>query len=220
MTLAAPLETQDANTCAIRMIENLTHLKSSNAIIVSLPNCGIKVGYSLAGLLDLPFEVVPCKSILHPADRNKRIGSISADEVIIHDECHDIPRDYIYHQIVLGQNALKAQRTFYCGDQSLPKFGAKVIVIVADVLTHADSMLALLRMMKNQKPSKIIVGAAVATPEAIADLSAYADDFEVLALESLQKAESIKRSNSKSGDGEIRKLLTKNASKKNNLQFA
>lgn len=167
MTISQSFTIQNRKHAGLLLAEKLRRFKGPQTIVIGASHEGALIGYHLASVLHLPFDVIPCKKINHPADTNRSIGSISVNEVIIHEDAHDIPREYIYRQIVMNQNALKAQSAIYKSDQAQWGVNNKTVIIVSDVLTSADAVLASLRSIKKQKPEEIIVAVPAATPEVI-----------------------------------------------------
>src|SRR5688572_6598905 len=183
MTITQPFTVQNREHAGSLLAEKLRCFKDSKTIVIGVSHGGALIGYHVASVLHLPFDVVPCKKIDHPADTRESIGSISLNEVIIHEDGHDIPREYIRRQIILSQNVLKAQLAFYKPNQVQKNTRNKTVIIVGDVSTNADDVLAAVRGMKKQKPVKIIVALPAATPEVINRLLRDADEVVVLDAE-------------------------------------
>ena len=208
MTISQSLTVHNREHAGFLLAEKLRRFKDSQTIVIGVSHGGALIGYHLARILHAPFDVVPCKKINHPASTEKTIGSISMNEVIIHEDAHDIPREYIYRQIVMNQNALKAQQAIYKSNHAQRSVENKTVIIVSDVLNSADAVLASLRGIKKQKPKKIIVAAPAATAEVISGLLRDADDVEVLRVENLRQ-ENFYREYSLINDDEVRELIIK-----------
>jgi putative phosphoribosyl transferase len=190
------------------LAEKLINFKNSDAIVVGVPYGGAMVGYHLAEKLNLAFDVVGCKIISHPADTRKTIGSISSDQVVIHDEAYDIPRDYIYHQIVCSQNALKEQQAFYHnGKHDVLVVKNAAVILTGDMVKSADALIASVRTLRSQNPKKIILAASLVTPEALRQLSIEVDEIVSLAIEEDVQPGGIYEENSALRDEDIRGLL-------------
>jgi predicted phosphoribosyltransferase len=158
------------------LVEKLFAYKNSNAVIIAIPRGGVPIGYHVAARLNLPLDVIPCKKMKHPANTNQSIGSVSVDEAIIHENARNVPQDYIYHQIIMLQHSLKAKSKFYKNGVHSPSLRGKTVIVVDDLLKSGDSMLACLKSIKKQKPSKIVVAVPAATTEAAQRLKKEADE--------------------------------------------
>lgn len=147
-----------------------------NVVVVAILAGGVPVGFQLAALLNLPFDVIPCKKIDHPAKRGKSIGSVTLNEISIHDDM-DIPGDYTHHQVRQIQNELIARYKLYMHDRKPIALKGKTVILVDDRLKTGDTMLACLRSIKKQKAAKIIVAVPVTTLSASHQIIAEVDDF-------------------------------------------
>lgn len=203
----APFVTNNRKQAGTLLANKFLHLKDEDTVVIAVPYGGAVVGYHLASALSLPFEVLPCERIDDPGDRRRSIGSISPDDVIIHDDGHDIPRDYLYRQIMINQNALKLKKLFYNGLRPPSKIAGATVILVGDVVGDADSLLACLRTVRNQKASKIIVAATVVTPEAFAQLSACSDEVVLLRIESDVRIENVYEEQSCVKDEDVKELV-------------
>lgn len=195
---------------ALLLADKLMHFRNSGAIIMGVPYGGAVVGYHLAEKLKLHFGVIGCKSIPHPADQRKTIGSINRDQVVIHDEAYDIPRDYIYHQIVSYQNTLKAQHAFYYSSNTdaITVTNADVIM-VADTVRCADSLIASIRTLRGQRSNKITLAASMITPDAVIHLASEVDEIVSLSIEEDVPPGGFYEQNSIVRDEDVRAMVLK-----------
>ena len=171
---------QDSEQAAWLLSEKLMVYKNSNAVVGAIPCGGVPIGYHLATILQLPFEIIPCKKIRHPGLHNESIGSVSMDDAVIHEGQNRIPQDYIYHQIILLQRSLQSKYKFYKGNKKSVNLKNKDVILVDDLLQTSDSMLAGLKSIKNQEPSKIIVAVSLATQNALLQIEGQADETVIL----------------------------------------
>lgn len=162
---------------------NLRTFKDSQAVVVGIPRGGALVAAALSEELKLPFDVMPCRKIKHPADGTKSIGSVSAREVLLNPLVHDLPQDYIGHQVVMIRNSVQADDRFYHNEVPPLSVDGKTVILVDECLWTSNSMMACLVSIKKQKPQKVIVAVSVATPEAISAIGRLADDVIVLHIE-------------------------------------
>lgn len=183
MILNQPFTIHDRKQAALLLAQKMIRNRNSDALIFGVPYGGAVVGYHLAKKLNLGFDVLACRPIPHPADQRRTIGSVSVDQVV-HDEGYDIPRGYIYHQIMRSQNILDAQQAFY--QSARPAEVAvrnKEVIVAGDIVKSADSLLAVIRALRKRKPNKIIVAASAMSPEAMVRLSAEVDEIVCLFTE-------------------------------------
>ncbi len=176
---------QDRAQAGKLLSNKLSNYKNGNAVVVGIPHGGVCVAYSVAEALSLPMEILPCRGIKHPADHKKVIGSVSVNEVLIHDVPQNIPQDYIYHQIELIRSALRYEHHQYYGSSYPSSFLYKTVIVVDDVLHSSDSILACVRGIRKQRPLKIVVAVPVVAAEAARTVQAEVDEFIFLQMESV-----------------------------------
>ncbi len=174
---------QDRQEAGHLLSKALTAFKNSNAVVVGIPHGGVCVASVIATQLSLPLEAMPCRKIKHPAKNNQYIGSVSEDEVYIHDCSRTIPQDYIHHQIVLARNIIIHETEMFNGGRQRADVRSRPVILVDDVLIFSDTMMACLRSLRKQNPLKIVVAVAVASAEAAHMVSLQADEVQYLRLE-------------------------------------
>lgn len=173
----------DRTTAAQGLAEQLLAYRNTDAVLVSIPCGGVPIGYHLAFQLNLPLEIIPCKKIKHPAHQHKTIGSVSLDEVDVHEECRDLPQDYISHQVALLRYSMDISNKFiHRGVKALPLNG-KTVIVVDDILLSGDTMISCLRSIKKQKPERIVVAVPFATPQALEKIGPLVDQLIYLQKE-------------------------------------
>ncbi|SKC83465.1 phosphoribosyltransferase family protein [Ohtaekwangia koreensis] len=155
-----------------------------DSVVVGIPHGGVEVASAIAEVLHIPLDVMPCRTIPHPADSRRSIGSISGDEVYIHDCSHTIPQDYISHQIATFRWEMMCENRQYHRTTGKPiSLKHRQVILVNDELVCSDSMITCLRSIRNQNPSKIIVAVPVISVEAADVIGAEADEVIFLKKE-------------------------------------
>jgi predicted phosphoribosyltransferase len=178
-----------------------------DVIVVAILAGGVPVGYHLSALLNIPFDIIPCKKVNHPAKQGKTIGSVTLNEINIHDDM-DIPGDYTLHQVRQIQNELIARYKLYMQDRKPIALKGKTVILVDDRLKTGDTMLACLRSIKKQKPAKIIVAVPVTTLAASHQIIAEVDDFIcVVKTFDFQHTDNFYENLSRVSDGEVKNFL-------------
>jgi predicted phosphoribosyltransferase len=205
----SPIEKFKDRTDAARLLFNkLTEYKSNkDVIVIAILAGGVPVGYHLADMLNVPFDIIPCKKICHPSRHGHTIGSVSLSEISIHDN-QDIPGDYVHHQVRQIRNDLKGRYKIYMGDKKPADLKGKTVILVDDRLKTGDTMLASIRSIKKQKPSKIIAVVPVTTVRASHQIMAEVDDFVcVIKTHDLDNTDDFYESLPRVSDDEAKKFL-------------
>ncbi len=175
---------QNRKHAAFLLGERLMEYENTDAVVIAVPGGGIHIGAYLSTLLKLPLDVIPCKKIKHPADSNRTIGAVSIESVVIREEeGHNIPQDYIYHQIQLLKHVIQAQQKTYTAGRLQACLKNKIVILVDDMLKTGDTMLASLKSIRRHHPKKIVVAVPNVTPEATKAIAAEIDEIIYLTIE-------------------------------------
>jgi len=165
--------------------KKLSAFKRSNAVVVGIPHGGVCVAAVIAEELILPLEIMACRKIKNPANSDENIGSVSEDDVFLHDCSRTIPQEYLRHRILQLQRSILVEKGSYYGIRKPLSFRYRPVILVDDLLISSDSMIACLRSIRKQSPLKIVVAVALASAEAARSISAVADDIEFIKIEPL-----------------------------------
>jgi putative phosphoribosyl transferase len=154
----------------------LQQYKGTDAVVMGIATGGVIVAARTAELLNLPLNVFPCRQIADPVDKNRSIGSVSLDEVVVQGNCHDIPQDYISHQIALLRASLHSEwQKYYSNNPQVP-LRYKTVIVVDDIVRSGNSMVACLKSIMKQTPLKIIVAIPIVSAEAARKIGEIADE--------------------------------------------
>ncbi len=162
--------------------ERLSEFRDRDAVLMAIPRGGVITGAELSATLGLPLEIIPCRRIANPADSDKSIGSVSSEQAIIHQADHDIPQNYIQHQICMLQSAIKNERRFYYGDSQPAPLTDRTVIVVDDFIISGDTMVACLNAIRAQNPREIIIATPVMTTDAAIELASVVDDIIYIEL--------------------------------------
>lgn len=169
---------------AARMLAMLLEpYRDTNAVVMAVPRGGVPVGIFTARYLNLPLEILACRRITHPGDRRRSIGSISLQEVIIHDKERDIPQEYIQYTINRLRAGLRHKAKLYRDNGDATDLEGKTVIVVDDWLTTGDTILAGLRDIRKQRPAQVIVATPIITIQAHKAVFREADDVIFLVLD-------------------------------------
>jgi predicted phosphoribosyltransferase len=134
----------------------------------------------MANSLGLQFDIIPSKRIKDPTHSHQSIGSVCINGLDLVSVSHDVPQDYIYHQVTMLKFNLRSQNQYYRGSVEAISLKDKVILLVDDKLVCENQILACLRSLHCQQPRKIIVATPVALPHILKRLKK--EQCEVISL--------------------------------------
>jgi len=189
--------------------EKLIEYKQGNAVVVAVSRKSAITAFHLAEYLQLPFELLPCKEVKHPGKNSETIGSVSADEIILHDT-DNIPMDFITHQVQILQHSIQKETDVYHQVAPFVNVKYRPVIIVTDVLQNMDGIEACLNSIRKQHPMKLIVAAAVVASEPARITASQIDQLEFLKMESVAEDISDYQKSFSLPEDDVKLLLTHN----------
>ncbi len=114
-----------------------------------------------------------------PGKESRSIGSISVDDVCIH-EIEGVPQSFIYHQIQLIRNRIENDYNFYESVKESSSFYKKTVIVTQDMVWNSDAILAALRSIRRQQPTGIVVAVPFISDEATFNIRKEVDDIVYL----------------------------------------
>lgn len=169
------------------LVEKLKTYVTGDTVVVSVSKESAALAYYLAEKLQVPWEVLSCKEIRDPSNSTKTIGSISSDEIIIHD-VSAIPSDFIDHQIQILKHSLLSVNHFFSTITGVHELKYKTVVVVCENLTSYDSVLATLKSINKQRPLKTILVSSIVAPETARLAASSVDGLIFLKMDNSFKA--------------------------------
>lgn len=174
------------NEYAVRLLaQKVMRYKSSNAVVVGVGPNGSSLGPPLAKELNLPFHVVLCKELKHPANPRKTIGAVSDTAVVmnLNTGSHDIPQDFLARQITNLKHQIEKEYKEIYSDQPKPSFKYMTVIPVVDALTTPENLLAGIKAIKAHMPLQVIVAVPVIAIQAAAKVAGEVTDLVFLNIE-------------------------------------
>lgn len=160
----------------------LWRYKEKDAIVLAIPRGALQIGEVLHAELGLPLDIIATKKIPHPANEEFAIGAVGPDGGYFVDPfaAREVSPEYIEAQRKRLAAAIEERYLRYRGKRPKPALGGKTAIIVDDGLATGSTMLAAIRVIKKQKPSRIVVAVPVGPPDVAARLEREADEVVCL----------------------------------------
>ena len=179
---------RDRSDAGRRLAERLGRVDTDNAVVIALPRGGVPVGAIVAEELGLPLDVILVRKVGAPLQPELAVGAVTdGDEMRL-----TVNKD-IQEGLGLSDEAIedlakrqlpeieRRRETYYKGRAPTPLSGKTVIVVDDGVATGATVNSAL-RLIRAQKPARLILALPVAPADTISRLEEHAD--EVVCLQS------------------------------------
>ena len=179
---------RDRDDAGRRLAARLLRFKGARPVVLALPRGGVPVGFAIAELLDAPLDVVLVRKIGAPGFEELAVGAIAEGtpvETVIERETVaqlDISQDYLDQAIKRQAQEIERRRQVYRSGRAPIEVGGCTVIVVDDGIATGATMRAALRVVRRQKPARLVAAVPVGPPDTLAALKADAD--EIVCLES------------------------------------
>jgi predicted phosphoribosyltransferase len=166
----------DRYDAAIQLAPKLEKYRKEDGVILAIPRGGVPIGYYLAKHFGFTLDLLMTKKIGHPSNEEYAIGAVGLEDSIIEDMMN-VPEHYLEEVIPRIRRRLReAYRKFM--DRTHPlDLRNKTVIVVDDGIATGRTILATLKMLRNQRPQKLIIAVPVASEQAADRIKQEVDDF-------------------------------------------
>ena len=152
-------------------------------LVLGLPRGGVVVAAEVARALQSPLDVLIVRKIGHPWQREFAVGALAEPDVVIFDESlkwkNPLARLELDDVIAEEKERLREYRSQF-HRAAAPALEGKKVLLVDDGLATGATAEAAVISATQQKASRVIVTAPVASTHAVERLRRMADDVVVL----------------------------------------
>jgi predicted phosphoribosyltransferase len=160
------------------LADQLKKYAGQPGVVLAVPRGGVPLGFIIARELKLPLEILLSKKIGHPNNPEYAIGAVSlTDRVIIPHE--GVSNEYIENETKRIREKLKENYKKFMGDNKPIDLKDKIVIIVDDGIATGNTLLSTVKMLRNQKPAKIVIAAPVASRSSVEKISKLVDEMVV-----------------------------------------
>ncbi len=158
--------------------------RRKDAVVLALPRGGVVVGYEVAKVLNLPFDIIVACKIGHPNNPEFAVGAVDEKGMFVYDESEYSLIDKTWLAKELEHQKQNAARRIvaYRGKNKMPEIKEKVAIIVDDGVATGLTMRLAIAKVKEQKPARIIVAVPVAPLSVVNEFKREIYEFIVLTL--------------------------------------
>lgn len=175
----------DRHDAAVRLSRRLQAYRGRrDALVLAIPRGGLPIGAELARRLGLRLDAILTKKIGHPRDPEFAIGAVSLDDVAIDAALaarEGIASDWIAAEADRIRESLRERSRVYHGSGEHVPVAGSTVILTDDGAATGRTMLVAVDLLRRQGAARIVAAVPVAPAEAVAALSARAD--EVVCLE-------------------------------------
>jgi len=187
-----------------------------DVVVLALPRGGVPVAFPVAEALDAPLDLFLVRKLGTPGHRELAMGAIASGGIrVLNDEVvkwYGIPPEAIDAVAREEERELGRREIAYReGRDGVPLEG-RVVILIDDGLATGSTMMAAVKAVRQQAPSRVIVAVPVGARETCAALAAVADEVVCLRMpEPFSAVGQWYLDFDQTSDDEVRKLLRAHA---------
>ncbi len=153
----------------------------ADAIVLALPRGGVPVGFEVAASLRLPLDVFLVRKLGVPGHEELAMGAIASGGTrVLNDDVVTplgIGSQTIERVTASEQQELERRDSAYRDDRPQPNVSGRTVILVDDGLATGSTMLAAIRALRTQQPSRIVVAVPTAAPTVCDEIGSEADEI-------------------------------------------
>lgn len=164
------------------LLDRLKETDLENAVVIALPRGGLPVGAVIAEGMGVPLDVILVRKVGAPMQPELAVAAVTDGEEMQITVNEDIKAELGLSDEEIEELARRQlpeierrRAAYYEGRKPTPLAGKTVIVVDDGVATGATVNSAL-RLIRKQKPGRLILALPVAPADAIARLERHADE--------------------------------------------
>lgn len=171
---------QDRREAGQLLAERLEFLRGREGLLVlGIPRGGVVVGAEIAKALDVPLDVFIARKLGAPGNPELAVGAVtSSSEVVLDQELVatlGVGQSYLVAEIKRQHIEIQRRMKAYRGDQPVPDFKDKTIVLTDDGVATGATMRASIQALKVTELRELIVALPVGPPDTIQELADMVD---------------------------------------------
>ena len=162
-------------------------LKENNVgadIVFAIPSGGVPVGYSVAKIIGAKLDVLICRKILIPWNREAGFGAVAPDGTYFIDkdfaEYLGLSDREIEAALREQLDEIKRRLALFRANKSYEPLVGKKVIVVDDGIAAGYTMRAAVSFLKKLKPSKIVVAVPTAHTRSLQSLLNEVDQIVCL----------------------------------------
>ncbi|HEX5512813.1 MAG TPA: phosphoribosyltransferase family protein [Gammaproteobacteria bacterium] len=178
---------RDRLDAAEQLARRLSHLKGQHPLVVGIPRGAVPMAKLIADALDGELDVVLVHKLGAPGNPEYAIGAISEDGTLQISEAADrlfAGGDYLQEEAQAQLSVLQARRLRYTPGRKPIDVTGRIVVVVDDGSATGATLLAALRVLREQRPQRLIAAIGVAPADTLSKIEAAADEVVCLAAPS------------------------------------
>ncbi|MDO8522297.1 MAG: phosphoribosyltransferase family protein [bacterium] len=174
---------KDRHDAGRQLAEKLAKYRGQDAVVLALPRGGVVVGCEIAQALELPLDIVVVRKVGHPNNPEYAIGAVDdKGTVMLNDaEAESVNQAWLADEIKRQKEEAMRRVKAYRNNREPVAISGKTALVVDDGIATGLTMRLVVRFLRAQNPTRIVVAVPVASAESVGNLRKEAD--EIITLE-------------------------------------
>lgn len=160
-----------------------------DSIVLALPRGGVPVGYEIACLLQLPFDVMLVRKLGVPGREELAMGAVAEGEVVVINESVTrmlaIPKTVIEQVIKQEEEEIARRSQLYHAERGAPELKGKQVILVDDGMATGANMRAAVNAVRTRQARQITVASPVISRSAYKMIQEVVDEVVCIGIPDL-----------------------------------
>ncbi len=173
---------RDREDAGKKLAKALEGYRNENPLVLAIPRGGGEIGYHVAEGLAAGLAMIVVRKLPLPRNPEAGFGAIAEDgSTFIHEHMAAAMGPELVDDIVRDQKQEIQRRIERLrGGMPLPDLAGRTVIVVDDGIAMGSTVRAAIKMCRNRKAAKIIIGSPVAGPSTADDLARLVEDVVIL----------------------------------------